>query len=135
MAKITNQIEIARAPEEVWAVLGDLAATTEWVPGISAARMEGNRRICTTAEGAVIEEEIFDYSEEAHAYSYTQPVHPLGFKDSRGKLWVEANGAGSTVCWDAEIEFASAEQEAQFLGMLEQGYAAALAQLKARVER
>jgi uncharacterized protein YndB with AHSA1/START domain len=134
MATITNDISISRPPDEVWAVLGDPTAAPEWVPGISAARMEGGRRICTTADGAEIHEEL-DVSDERRSFSYSQPVHPLGLKRSTGTLAVVENGLGSTVSWTAEVEFADGAQEAQFLPMLEQGYAAALESLKARVER
>jgi hypothetical protein len=41
---------------------------------------------------------------------------------------------GARVVWNAELEFADPAQETQFLGMLEQGYAAALERLKELVE-
>jgi uncharacterized protein YndB with AHSA1/START domain/ketosteroid isomerase-like protein len=133
MPTIRRVITIACPPDDVWALLSDLAAVTEWVPGITGARVDGKRRVCTTVEGAEIHEELA-LDDGARTYSYTQPVHPLGFRASRGKLAVTQHGAGSHVTWDAEIEFADAEQEAQLLPMLEQGYAAALAELKRRLE-
>jgi ketosteroid isomerase-like protein/uncharacterized protein YndB with AHSA1/START domain len=133
MPTIYRDITIACPADEVWALLSDLAAVTEWVPGITGARVDGTRRICTTAEGAEIHEEL-EVDDSARMSTYTQPVHPFGFKTSRGKLAVTEDGAGSHVTWDAEIEFAVAEQEAQLLPMLEQGYAEALERLKQRLE-
>jgi uncharacterized protein YndB with AHSA1/START domain len=128
--RIDTDIVIARPPEEVWAILGDLAGVTRWVPGIASARMEGTRRVCTMDDGAEIHEEITDFSDERKGYSYKQTVHPLGFRRSEGTLGVVANGGGARVVWTAEVDFADREQEAQLLDMLRRGYAAALQRLK-----
>lgn len=135
MPKLDNEIVIDRQPEDVWAILGDLTAVTRWVPGVAATRMEGMRRICTMEDGGEIHEEIAGFSEGQRRYGYAQTVHPLGFKRSDGTLAVEPHGEGrSRVVWNAELEFADPGQEAQFLGMLEQGYAGALQRLKKAVE-
>jgi mxaD protein len=128
--KIDNDIVIARPPEDVWAILGDLPGAARWVPGVAAARMEGMRRICTLEDGGEIHEEITDFSDERRRYAYDQVVHPLGFKRSEGTLAVDAAGQGSRVVWKAEIEFADPAQETQMADMLRQGYAAALRRLK-----
>jgi carbon monoxide dehydrogenase subunit G len=130
MPRIDNEIAIDRTPQEVWAILGDLAAVTRWVPGVASARMEDMRRICTMEDGSEIHEEISGFSDEGRRYSYYQVVHPLGFARSEGTLAVEPNGGASRVVWNAEIEFADPAQEAQMLDMLRQGYAGALQRLK-----
>jgi uncharacterized protein YndB with AHSA1/START domain len=135
MPKLENEIVIESSPEEVWAILRDLTRVTAWVPGMASARMEGMRRICTMEDGSEIHEDINELSDEGRRYSYDQTVHPLGFKRSRGTLAVDPDGdGGSRIVWNAEVEFADPEQEAQILPMLEQGYAAALQQLKEVVE-
>jgi ketosteroid isomerase-like protein/uncharacterized protein YndB with AHSA1/START domain len=134
MPTIHKNVTIARSPDDVWALLRDLAAVSEWVPGIASARLDGTRRICTTAEGAEIHEEI-ELDDARRTYAYTQPVHPLGFKASRGSLAVTGNGAGSHVAWDAEVEFADPAQEKQLLPLLERGYGAALEALRGRFEQ
>jgi uncharacterized protein YndB with AHSA1/START domain len=128
--RIDNDIAIARPPDEVWAVLGDLAAVPRWVPGVASARIEGTRRICVLEDGGEIHEEIAGFSDEKRSYAYTQHVHPLGFERSEGTLAVQANGNGSVVRWRAEVELANPSQERQILPMLDEGYAAALARLK-----
>lgn len=130
MPKIENEVVVDRPPEEVWAILGDLAGVTRWVPGVATARMEGMRRICTMEDGAEIQEEIADFSDERRRYGYAQTIHPMGFRRSEGTLAVEPDGEGSRVVWNAEIEFADPTQEGQLLEMLRQGYTAALQRLK-----
>ena len=136
MSTIDNEILIDRPPEQTWLILGNLADVPRWVPGVTSARLNGMQRICTLAEGGAIQEQITDLSEERRYYSYQQTVHPLGLKQSEGTLAVEPDGKESSrVRWHAQVEFRDAGQEAQFLPMLEQGYAAALQQLKETVER
>lgn len=131
MPRIDNEIGINRRAEDVWAILGELGAVTRWVPGISSARMDGMRRICSMEDGSEIHEEITDFSDEERRYAYTQVVHPLGFKRSEGTLTVEPDDDGAArVVWNAEIEFADPAQEAQLLDMLREGYAGALRRLK-----
>lgn len=131
MPKIDNDVVIDRSPEEVWALVGDLAAVTRWVPGVASARMDDMSRICTMEDGSEIHEEIAGFSEERRRFSYDQTRHPLGFKRSEGTLAVESNGhGGSRVVWKAEIDFADSAQEAQLLDLLQQGYAGALQRLK-----
>lgn len=130
MPRIDNDIAIARPPEHVWAILGDLAAVTRWVPGVASTRIEGTRRICTMEDGGDIHEEITDFSDEGRRFSYSQFVHPLGFERSEGTLTVAANGDGSIVTWTAQVELADPSQEEQILPMLTDGYAAALVRLK-----
>ena len=135
MPTIDNEILIERAPEKTWTILGNLTGVARWVPGVASARLEGMRRICTLDEGGEIHEEITDLSDEDRRYSYRQTVHPLGLKRSEGTLAVEADGDGrSRVRWNAEVEFADADREAEFLPMLEQGYASALHRLKETAE-
>ena len=51
MAHLRKTISIDASPTAVWAVLGDLATTSEWLPGTLTAWMEGPIRICQTADG------------------------------------------------------------------------------------
>lgn len=134
MPTIHADIAIDRPADDVWALLRDLEAVADWVPGVASARVDGTRRVCTTADGAEIHEEL-ELDDERRRLSYSQPVHPLGFERSSGTLAVHGNGRGARVVWDAELAFADPAQEPQLLPLLEQGYGAALARLKARLEQ
>jgi mxaD protein len=133
--RIDNAVAIARPPDQVWAILGDLGAVSRWVPGVASARIEGTRRICTLEDGGEIHEEIADFSDEQRSYSYTQPVHPFDLERSEGVLAVNTAGDGSVVTWNAEVVLGNPTHEDQISTMLKEGYAAALANLKEVVER
>lgn len=136
MAHLHKTISIEASPEAVWAVLGDLAATSEWLPGTVATRMEGPIRICDTADGNEIREEITDYSPDRHTYRYRHTQVPLPVKNSTGKFAVEAGtSGGALVVLESEFDALDPEMEAEiarkFGGALEQ----ALESLRRRVEQ
>jgi hypothetical protein len=49
--RLTNTIRVDATPEEAWRVVGDLTAVDKWIPGVVGARVDGARRVCTTADG------------------------------------------------------------------------------------
>jgi uncharacterized protein YndB with AHSA1/START domain len=132
--QLRKTISVDATPEDVWAVLGDLAATTEWLPGTVSARMEGPIRICSMADGSTIREEISGYSSERHTYAYRHLEVPLPVRDSSGTFTVEPERGGALVVLDVRYEpldpEAAPELEAMFGGALEQ----ALEALRRRVE-
>jgi uncharacterized protein YndB with AHSA1/START domain len=134
MPHIENSVSVARSPEEVWTVLGDMPNVDRWAPGIAAVRMEGMTRICTLPDGMGEIHETLAVSERDRSFNYEQTQHPLPLALSRGTLAVAPADAGAIVSWRAEIEFADPALEDQFLPMLRQGYAAALENLKTLME-
>ena len=129
MPTLHNSIAIDAAPDEVWSVLGDLAATPEWIPGIVSAEVTGDNRLCRTADGQEIRERIVDYSAEDRALSYEQSRVPLPIDRSRGTLRVLRDGAGSQVEWDAEFEAPD-----EIAAMVDGYYRQTLDALRLRVE-
>lgn len=136
MAHLHKTISIDASPDAVWAVLGALAATSEWLPGTVAARMDGTIRICQTADGNEIHEEISDYSSERRTYRYRHLRVPLPVKDSTGTFTVGAGSTGgAVVVLEADFDALDPAMEAQiahmFGGALDQG----LESLRRRVEQ
>ncbi len=136
MVELRNTVAIDATPDAVWEVLGDLAATTEWLPGTVAARMEGHIRTCTTADGFEIREEISDYSPARRSYRFTHLVVPVPVANSRGSFTVEADdGAASTVVLETSFEPLDAGQAEQVAQMMDGALQQALESLKRRVEQ
>jgi len=122
MVSFRNTIKVNASPEQVWAVLGDLASVDTWIPGITKVEVDGYQRICTFADGSVQHEEISDYSKEKLSYRYSISGGPLPLKTNRGQFRVEAQNGVSLVIWDAEFEVMHNNQESQITGMLENAY-------------
>jgi hypothetical protein len=136
MIELHKTIAVDATPQSAWNVLGDLAATTEWLPGTVAARMEGTTRICTTADGAEIREEISDYAPDERRYSYRHLEIPLPMQRSSGTFSVEpGEGGGARVVLDCRFEALDAAQEGEIGRMYEGALEQALQSLKRRVEQ
>jgi carbon monoxide dehydrogenase subunit G len=134
MSKLHNTVRINASPDAVWKVLGDLAATHQWIPGIASARVEGSERVCVTADGFEIHETISDYDPRARAFSYRQKRVPIPVQNSRGRFAVEADGTGAVVVWEAEFEVLDAAKSAEVTTMVDGYYKQTLASLQKKIE-
>jgi uncharacterized protein YndB with AHSA1/START domain len=136
MVELRNTIAIDASPEAVWEVLGDLGATNEWLPGIVAARMEGSTRICTTADGFDIREEISGYEPEQRSFRYQHLQVPMPVENSGGSFVVEpGKNDGALVVLESSFEPADSGQEAEVGQLIEGAFQHALESLKRRVEQ
>ena len=90
MPTINNTIDIKATPDEVWAVLADMPATRQWLPGVVAARMDGDVRICEMADGQQVREKISDISAEQRHFRFEHLRVPLPVERSGGTFKVTA---------------------------------------------
>jgi len=90
MPTITNTIDIKATPDEVWTVLADLPATRQWLPGVLAARMDGDVRICEMADGQQVREKISGISAEQRHFRFEHLRVPLPVQRSGGTFTVTA---------------------------------------------
>lgn len=134
MAKLRNTVRIDASPETVWNVLGDLAATHQWIPGIASARVEGGERVCVTADGFEIHETISDYDPRTRTFNYRQTRVPIPVQNSRGRFAVEADGMGAVVVWDAEFDVLDAAKSTEVTTMVDQYYKQTLVSLQKKIE-
>lgn len=134
MTQLRKTISIDASPDDVWAVLGDLAATPEWLPGTVSAHMEDAIRICAMADGNTIREEISDYSPDRRAYTYRHLEVPLPVRDSSGTFTVDLEDGGAVVVLDVRYEALDPALEPQLENMLGGALEQALDSLRRRVE-
>jgi uncharacterized protein YndB with AHSA1/START domain len=104
MATFTESIDINAAPEQVWAVVGDLATVDRWIPGITAVAVDGMHRCCTFADGHRQDEEILDYSPGARSYRYRIEGAPLPVRDNVGSFAVQESDGMTRVIWESSFE-------------------------------
>ena len=103
MPSFRHTIDIVASPEQVWQVLGDLAAVDRWVPGVTAVTRTETGRCCTFADGRVQEEQILDYSPETRSYRYAIDGSPVPGCDSTGRFAVEAADRHARVVWESSL--------------------------------
>ena len=85
---VTNTVDINAGPDDVWAVLADLPATRWWLPGVVAARVDGDVRVCTMADGQEIHERISEVSPDRRSYRFEHLRVPLPVLRSGGTFTV-----------------------------------------------
>jgi uncharacterized protein YndB with AHSA1/START domain len=105
MPTIRNTVAIKASPDDVWAVLSDLPVTRQWLPGVVAARVDGDLRVCTMADGQEVHERISDLSDQARRFRFDHVRVPLPVKESGGTFTVSpGDGSGSIVVIETTFE-------------------------------
>ncbi|HET9144190.1 SRPBCC family protein [Actinophytocola sp.] len=105
MPTITNTIEIKADAQDVWAVLADLPATRRWLPGVVTARVDGDLRVCTMADGQEIHERITALSPHDRTLRFEHVRVSLPVQHSAGSFTVAAAPAAGTATVRLETTF------------------------------
>ena len=94
-ASVRRQVRIARAPDDVWAIVGDPARIAEWFPGIESATVDGDSRTIVTGSGLPMPEQIVtcDPLQRRFQYRITGPM----FKEHLSTLDVLDLGDGTSL--------------------------------------
>jgi mxaD protein len=104
MPTFSESIEINATPDEVWAVLGDIASVDQWIPGVTAVTVDGMTRVCTFEDGHTQNEQILDYSPSARSYRYRIDGAPLPVRDNIGSFAVRSRNGGTVVVWQSSFQ-------------------------------
>jgi len=65
---INESIAIDADPDRVWAVAGDPATISDWLPAIATSSVDGEQRSCTTVDGADLRRRIVERSDHERFY-------------------------------------------------------------------
>jgi hypothetical protein len=104
MASIRKEIHIDAPPAQVWESLRDVGALhTRLAPGfVTDTRMEGNVRVVTFGNGAVVREHIVGLDEERRRVAWALVEAP--FKHYSGVAWVEPDiNGGTRFVWTVDL--------------------------------
>jgi hypothetical protein len=134
MAEIVQTIEIAAAPDDVWAVVGNPGRIGEWVPALADSSAESGIRQCTTQDGSAIVERILEHSDERRYYAYEIAESPLPLHSYHSLIAVQGHDGHSHVTWEAHFQATSPEHEAELLRTFDTIYREGLATLRRRFE-
>ena len=121
------EIEIAKAPEDVWPYVGDFGGLT-WMPGVDGITVDGDVRTVSMG-GMDIQERLVSRDEEEMTIVYSiLPGGPVPIESHEAEIAVVPAGDGCRVSWSVT---AAPEGTAGFLRDI---YAGALQALKAKAE-
>jgi hypothetical protein len=108
--KVVKTVEIAAAPEAVWALIKDFASIGKWHPAVAKVSAEGGNtvgatRTLTLKSGGEIKEVLTKYDDAGMTYSYEIPdvnidVYPVNTYSSAITVQPAAGGH-STLEWRA----------------------------------
>ncbi|WP_422858863.1 SRPBCC family protein [Flagellimonas sp. S174] len=108
--KTTNTVN---APiDKVWAKVGPGTNMDKWMPIIATCSVDGNKRVCTTPEGATLYETIHSDGENK-VFKYTidkQDFMPIS--DIEGVIKLEPNGDNTTMHWDVTFDITEENEPA-----------------------
>ena len=97
------------SPERAWQVVGDLEVMGR-MAGASKVQVDGMTRVCTFANGAVLHEQITNYSAQERSYNYNIEGSPLPVRNNRGAFAIASEAGQTSIVWDAEFELIGASQ-------------------------
>jgi uncharacterized protein YndB with AHSA1/START domain len=120
-----NVVKKVNAPAEaVWKTISAIGGVDKWLSLIKTCSVEGTgagaKRVCTTADGATLDERIEAIDQENRIFRYSIPEPPMPIKNLLGTMQVLAidSGKESQVDWSATFEVEEAH-EAEMIAMLE----------------
>jgi uncharacterized protein YndB with AHSA1/START domain len=134
MPTFSESIEINATPDQVWAVLGDLASVDRWIPGVTAVAVDGMSRVCTFEDGHTQSEQILDYSPGACSYRYRIDGAPLPVRENIGSFAVRQGNGNARVVWESSFEPLDPAMSGQLAQMWQPYLPMVLGNLKSLVE-
>lgn len=103
MADGKVEVEIARSPQDVWALIGDFGGLGDWMPGIDSCELDGDVRKLQTM-GMEIHERLVSHDDDSRTTSYTIVQGPMPIEHHLATISVEPAGEGSRLTWAYEVK-------------------------------
>ena len=106
MASIRKEVSIQASPEHVWEAIRDVNAVhRRLAPGfVLDVRPDGDVRIVTFANGAVVRELIVDVDDQARRIAYAVVDSPMQLTHHHATMEVLREGAdASRIVWIADV--------------------------------
>ncbi|HEY0816111.1 MAG TPA: SRPBCC family protein [Pseudonocardia sp.] len=105
MASVRMDVELDADPTRVWEAVADVGAVSERLcPGVLLdSRSDGESRVVTFANGAVVRETIVDIDPEARRLVYAVAEGTLPFTHHQSSLEVRTHGSGTRIVWISDL--------------------------------
>jgi carbon monoxide dehydrogenase subunit G len=102
MASLRRDIPINASPHRVWAVVRDFGAVQKLAPGfVVDAKLDGDARIVTFANGNIAREMLVDCDEARRRLVYA--ISNERVKHYNASVEVVGNGATSRLVWTVDV--------------------------------
>ena len=100
--------DIAAPADALWATIEKMTGMEDWYPDlIQSSRVDAKdgvtHRVCTMANGGVLEERILLRDAHTRTFVYSVDSHPLPARGVVGCIRVDDLGGPSRVTWDSQF--------------------------------
>ncbi|MBL0726611.1 SRPBCC family protein [Piscinibacter sp. HJYY11] len=94
MTTVHKTAQINADPRKVWGRIADVGKVHDILPSVVECRLDGDKRLCTFADGGQLTERIISVDAELMrlAYSITDSPFPLEYHAASMRVVPEANG-------------------------------------------
>ena len=120
-AEHSIQVAIDVTPAEAWGVIAAVKGVDQWLAPITACRVEGNQRICTTESGEFVED-ILKVDSTNRVFEYGIPEqNMMPIRNIIGSMKVTETPEGKaqiTWTWKYEVEAANDASAKEGLTMI-----------------
>lgn len=130
---VVNTVQIKATAGEVWAVLGDLAACRQWLPGVVEAHVDGDIRTCVMTDGQQVREQISAFDDTGRSFRFRHLLVGLPVRASGGVFTV-LGGDAATVTLTTTFEPAAPAAADEIAKMIDGAFGASLESLRRFVE-
>jgi hypothetical protein len=113
-ASVSKKVEIAAAPDKVWAAIGGFCDIGSWLTIVVKCEMTetGGKKVrtLTTGDGGVLVETLEQWDEAHRSYTYRIHSSPLPMENYVATIRVLGEGAASTVEWSSTFDPKDAQE-------------------------
>jgi len=106
-AEVSKQLDIAAAPDQAWAAVGEFCAIGDWHPAVATCELSNQGkdkiRTLTLKGGGTIVEKLVKWEPRKHSYTYAIVSSPLPVSDYISTVSVKAQGQGSRLVWKGKF--------------------------------
>ncbi|MBI3399303.1 MAG: SRPBCC family protein [Deltaproteobacteria bacterium] len=121
MATIYKEIDLPVSPEALWEKVAGVGEVHKFMPVITDCRIEDDRRFCTMADGAKLEEIVLGVDKAKRRVAYTITKSPFPFDFHSASMQVVPNGKNARLIWITDLKpDALAEQMESVLNQVAQ---------------
>ena len=105
---VKKTIDVSAAPDRVWAAIGDFCGIAKWHPAVASCSQhfkDGKKyRDIAFKDGGKVEEQIYDWNDEGHYYTYIVIETTLPIEHYTSTVAVMPRGGGSTILWTGRFD-------------------------------
>lgn len=104
MATLQKVVEVATSADAVWKKIADVGGISNLIGFLTESKMDGDKRVCKTADGAVLDELIVSIDPDLKRVAYSITDSPFGFEFHAASMQVSSKGSGAVLTWTTDVK-------------------------------